>query len=304
MTGACGLLGAHLLECLSSRHSAVGTDRNPWWGGSPQNLLTGDLQDPVFLKKIIREVAPEVLFHCAALTDLEACERDPQAAHAINARLPQSILSLLPPGCLFVYISTDAVFGGMRPMAGEEDAPSPCNAYGRSKQEGEELVRKGWTDALVIRTNFYGWSSGRKKTFAEWLWGALERGEPITLFEDFFFSPIYVADLAERLEILMGKGQRGLVHLGGRDRVSKSGFGMRLAELAGFPTTHVRTGSVKDSILAAPRGGDLSLDSSRFFRLTGSQVPSCLDGLHRFVRDKNSPLGLRFGKTASVRDPR
>ena len=76
---------------------------------------------------------------------------------------------------------------------------------------------------------------------------------------------------------------------------------MRLAELAGFPTTHVRTGSVKDSILAAPRGGDLSLNSSRFFRLTGSQVPACLEGLRRFVRDKGSPLGLRFGAAASVR---
>lgn len=293
VTGACGLLGAHLLECLSRRHSAVGTDRNPWWGESPQAVLTGDLQDPVFLKKIIPEAEPEVLFHCAALTDVEHCERDPQAAHAINAWLLQSILGLLPPGCLFVYISTDAVFGGMRPMGSEEDAPSPCNAYGRSKLEGEEVVRKR-TNSLVVRTNFYGWSSGRKKTFAEWLWSSLEREEPITLFDDFFFSPIYAVDLAQRLGILVDKGCRGLIHLAGRERVSKSQFGRQLAEIAGFSLKNVRTGSVKGSGLAAARGGDLSLDSSRFHRETGVDLPGCREGLERFVRDRGRPLSRRF----------
>ena len=64
-------------------------------------------------------------------------------------------------------------------------------------------------------------AAGRKKTSAEWLYGALKNGEPITLYEDFFFTPIYAADLADTLALLLDRRARGLYHVAGRDRVSK-----------------------------------------------------------------------------------
>lgn len=304
VTGACGLLGAHLMELLSRRHEVVGTDRNPWWGDASRAVVAGDLLDPRFVDEFIGRTAPQALLHCTAMTDVEACERDPEAARVQNAGVPRRLLGLLPADCLFVYLSTDAVFGGSRPMATEEDPPSPCSVYGRSKLEGEEAVRRR-PNSLIVRSNFYGWSSGRKKTFAEWLWGALERGEPLTLFEDFLFSPIYVADLAERLELLMEKNGRGVIHLAGRDRVSKSRFGLLLAEIAGLSHRSVRTGSVQDAGLLAVRGGDQSLDSSRFCRVTHVDLPGCREGLERFVEDRGRPLSGRFAAAAahSARTP-
>ena len=296
VTGACGLLGAHLLESLSRRHEASGADRNPWWGETPRVLFTGDLLDSRFLKDLAGRVKPQVLFHCAAMTDVDACEKDPESARAYNAGLPRTLAGLLPADCLFVYLSTDAVFGGTRPMAKEEDPPAPCNVYGRSKWEGEQAVRTACRNSLIVRTNFYGWSSGRKKTFAEWLWGCLERKEPVTLFEDFFFSPIYAVDLVERLEGLVENGHRGLFHLAGSERVSKHRFGMQMAQTGGLSAGSVRAGSVRQAGLAAQRGGDLSLDVSRFSRETGTGLPDCPQGLRRFFKDRGLSLSRRFAQ--------
>ena len=69
---------------------------------------------------------------------------------------------------------------------------------------------------LIVRTNFYGWSSGRKQTSAEWLHAALKTGQPITLFGDFFFTPIYIVDFVELLERLIETGYLGIIHLVGR----------------------------------------------------------------------------------------
>ena len=144
-----------------------------------------------------------------------------------------------------------------------------------------------------MRTNFYGWSSGRKQTSAEWLYDALKRGEPITLFDDFFFTPIYVVDFVERLQGLIERRHCGIVHLGGRDRVSKAAFGALMAEAAGLSMQHVRRGSINDAPLLASRPKDMSLDSGRFVSLTGLALPDCAASLSAFLRDRERPLSAR-----------
>ena len=204
-----------------------------------------------------------------------------------------------PRGCLLVYITTDGIFTGETPFATEDQPPAPRTVYGRSKLEGERAVAAATDNHLIVRTNFYGWSSGRKPTFAEWLYGALEQQRPITLFDDFFFTPIYVVDFVERLEVLMRSTHRGIFHLCGRDRVSKSDFGLRLARMAGLSVQHVRRGSLKDASLAAPRPRDMSLDSWHFCRLTGVDVPRCEEGLVRFLEDRHQLLSQRFSDARS-----
>lgn len=296
MTGACGLLGAHLLESLSHRHEVVGTDRHPWWGDIPRKVFQGDLLDSRFLQELLVRTAPQMLFHCAALTDVDACEKDPEAVRAYNVGVPHALAGLLPAGCRFIYVSTDAVLGGTRSSAKEEEIPAPRSAYGRSKWEAEQLIRRERDHSLVVRTNFYGWSSGRKKTFAEWLWKALQQKEPIALFDDFFFTPLYVVDFVERLIRLAEGPAGGLFHLGGGDRVSKYRFGQLLAEEGGLPFGLVRRGSLDQAGLGAPRAKDISLDSSKFQTATGMDLPGCAAGIRRFLAHRETPLSRRFSE--------
>ena len=294
ITGASGLLGSHLMAALSRNHNVVGLDRHPWWGDQPANVLVGELAAGGVIRDAIASVAPDILIHCAALANVDACEQDPARAYACNADISRDLVRAVPPHCLVVYIMTDGIFMGDTPFATEESLPCPRTVYGRSKLHGEWDVRQASDNHLIVRTNFYGWSSGRKQTSGEWLYHALETGESITLFDDFFFTPIYVVDFVTRLDLLMEGGHRGTFHLCGKERISKHEFGSLMAKAAGFSMKHVRRGSIRDVQLPAPRPKDMSLDSERFRKATGVDVPGCMPGLRRFLSDRGRPLSARF----------
>lgn len=296
VTGASGLLGAHALALFAERHEVLGVDRNPPWGNGPASTERGDLTDPKFSALLVQRFNPDVLIHCAAMADVDRCERAPAQAELYNVRMTRTLARAVSPGCLFVYISTDGLFKGDRPFASEEMFPCPRTVYGRTKLQGEWEVRLATENHLILRTNFYGWSSGRKKTAGEWLYQALKGGGPITLFNDFFFTPIYVADFVERLAALLEAGHRGVVHLAGQDRVSKAEFGLRMADRAGFSSAGIRQGSIREANFLADRPADMSLDSGLFRRITGLELPSCEEGLRRFLRDRERELSVRFSE--------
>ncbi len=293
ITGASGLLGAHLVAMLSRSYDVVGVDRHPWWGDEPQEVLLGDLEAPGFLQETVAAVSPTIVIHCAALANVDACEQDPDRAFAGNATLTRRLVRAVPASCLVVYLSTDGVFQGEVPLAAEEERPSPRTVYGRSKVQGEREVALATSNHLIVRTNFYGWSSGRKKTSGEWLHHALEAQQPVTLFTDFFFTPIYVVDFVERLARLLDHPYRGVIHLAGRDRLSKHRFGMLMADVGGFSPEAVRPGSLDEMPLTAPRPKDISLSSARFVQLTGIEAPDSRLGLARFLADRGRPLSAR-----------
>ena len=295
VTGACGLLGAHVISFLSRRHEVVGTDRNLWWGDRPIELISGNLDDPAFIKDLAEKVKPDCVIHCAAITNVDFCEFNPSVAYEVNGEATRRLVRAVSPNCLFVYISTDGLFSGQRSLVTENELPSPRTVYGRSKLHGEWNVQLISRRHLIVRTNFYGWSSGRKTTFVEWLYRALEQREKITLFEDFFFTSLYVMDLVERIAALIEGGHQGLFHLTGAERVSKEEFGRQLADLAGFSLENVQRGTLSNANLAADRPRDMSLSSQHFCRTTGLTVPNSKEGLVRFLGDRGRPLSARCG---------
>lgn len=293
VTGVTGLLGSHVAAALQLSELVVGVDRHPWWGDRPLDVRTADLRDGGIVDRLLEDVRPDVLIHCAALVNVDACERQPDDAFAVNAEIPARLARAAGPGCLFVYIATDGVFRGESPFASEDTVPEPRTVYGRTKLAGEQEVARVTPNHLILRTNFFGWSSGRKQTSAEWLYRALEQQDPITLFDDFYFSPIYVVDFVAAMLGLVDGGARGLFHVAGGERVSKYEFGLELARQAGFPTTNVRRGSIDDAKLAAPRPKDMSLSTERAAASLGRPLPGVRDGIARFLADRGRSLSER-----------
>ena len=293
VTGAAGLLGGHVVALLSKAFDVIGCDRHPWWGDQPARMLIRDLLEPGAIADVVAAVNPALIIHCAALVDVDGCEQDPAGAFLCNTRMSGDLARAAPPRCLVVYISSDGLFRGDTANAEEDDVPEPATVYARAKLEGERLIQQATPHHLVVRTNFYGWSSGRKRTFGEWLYASLQTERAVRLFTDFWFTPIYVVDFVHRLKLLIERGARGVVHLGGRERLSKHDFGVLLARAAGFSTDVIVPWSLAKGGLAAPRPRDMSLSSARFERMTGVSVPRCADGLRRFLRDRERPLSRR-----------
>jgi dTDP-4-dehydrorhamnose reductase len=293
ITGCCGLLGAHLAAALSAAHRVVGFDRHPWWGGRAIELHRGDLADDRARDAFIRHAAPDLLIHCAAMVNVDECESRPVEAYHTNATITKLLTQAVPNDCHVVYITTDGIFDGDLPLRTERDLPCPRTVYARSKLHGEWEIQLANRRHLIVRTNFFGWSARTKNTAGEWLFDALRDGRPITLFDDFWFTPIYVVDLVERILALVEGGRAGIVHVTGKERVTKYEFGMQLAAAAGFSTSNVRRGSIKTAALQAPRPHDMSLDSALAERLLQRPLPHCRQGIARFLAHRTQSLEER-----------
>ncbi|KAI5474950.1 dTDP-4-dehydrorhamnose reductase [Pseudohyphozyma bogoriensis] len=145
VTGASGLLGRAVFKAFKEGgHDVVGTA----FTRSGDGLVQIDLQDEAALEKLIAEVKPEVVVHCAAERRPDVAEKNPDAVTKLNVALPSHLSTLsLTYSFLLIYISTDYVFPGFAPPhpAGYEpgDAVGPTNLYGVTKEAGEREVIKG-----------------------------------------------------------------------------------------------------------------------------------------------------------------
>ena len=278
--GATGMLGqAILAEAAARGQTVIGVARC----GADRSC---DLTDAPALADLFAATRPTAVINCAALTDLARCEADPAAAFAVNARA----VALLAECCRdhsarLVQISTDHFFtGDGRAAHDEASAPHLVNDYARSKFAGEAFAL-ALPGALVLRTNITGlrgWEG--KATFAEWLMGAIERGEPLTLFDDYFTSTLDSNSFARSCFALLEAGAAGLLNLASSDIASKLEFATALAARMGRPLTQARAGSVRG--LAPRRAESAGLDVRKAETLLGYRLPGLEEVVDALVTEK------------------
>ncbi len=228
-----------------------------------------NLDDITELEREIERIRPDLIVHTAGLTDVDRCEADPAAAHAANATLAQNIARAAGSQSVrLVHISTDHLFTGDRPLVSETEPVHPVNEYARSKLLAEQLVLAAYPNALVVRTNFFGWGHATRRSFSDWLIYSLRAGQTISLFDDVYFTPILADGVVTWVHELVSRGASGVYNVCGDERMSKYEFALRLAAHFGLPTTLIRRASVKDAALRAPRPNDMSLDNSKAARAT------------------------------------
>lgn len=271
ITGGSGLLALNWACAMrDSWRIVLGTHRHPVRLAGVETYPL-DLDDAGRLERQFAEVAPDLVVHAAALTSVDECEADPAQARRVNAGLARNVAEAAAARNLrLAHISTDHLFAGDRSNYREDDVPAPLNEYARSKLLGEEWVRQAHPQALVLRTNFYGWGHARRQSFSDWILESLRAGRQITLFDDVFFTPLLADALAAAAHRLLGQSAAGLYNLAGEERVSKYEFGMRLARAFGLPEAPIRRGSVAVAGLQASRPRDMSLDSGRARALLGA----------------------------------
>ncbi len=283
VTGANGFLGANVGAFLDGRATRIGAVRMPT---EPDALfdryVASDLEDPVDLVRAIEDIRPDVVLHAAAMASHEACEADPQRARLVNAWASEALArAAARAGSRFVLISTDAVFDGARGHYRETDAPNPTSVYGRTKLEGEQLALAS-TDALVARTNFFGWSPTGRRSILEFFVNALSNGEQVRGFTDFTTSSAYVQVLAQALWDLCALEATGLVHLTSPEALTKYEFGVAVAEEFGLDAGLI-TPTTSD--MQPPREGDISLDVATAESWLGEALPSQREGIARAAAD-------------------
>lgn len=292
ITGASGLLGTHLVLEARDALDVVAVSHRTALAEDGLKSVQIDLLQPEATDELFEHYAPDWVVNCAALTDVDACEQDPEGASALNRDMPEKLARAAGSrGVKFVHISTDAVFDGKSGDYTENSIPVPVNEYGRSKLEGEQAVLAADPRALVLRTNFFGWSPGPKIGLFEWFYRGLDAGEPRPGFSDVFVSMLSARHLAEWILRLLRSDLHGLYHLASSDCVSKYDFGRLIAEVFSFQADLIHPISVDQAGLQAARPKNLCLSTRKICQNTGSDLPTVREGV--FLLQQDTQRGFR-----------
>lgn len=287
VTGASGLLGANVaLEAVSAGHTVFGvgnrsplnTERNPSFTG-----LTANLLNPGELYRMLEQTQPDWVINCAALANLEDCEKDPVLARRINSEFPGMLAEeCRKSGARLLHVSTDAIFDGQKGYYTEADEPNPLNVYAQSKLDGERAVTDADSNALIARVNLFGFSPSGRRSLAEFFLYNLMEGKSLKGFTDVFFCPMLVNDIAHIFFKMLAAELSGLYHVFSAEALSKYDFGVRIANRFGLDAGLIAPVSVEDGGLVAARSPNLRMDVHKLSTALGEDLPTFSTMLERF----------------------
>jgi dTDP-4-dehydrorhamnose reductase len=263
VTGASGYLGRAILA--SSEPPVIATRVSSAEPAGPAlEWVRLDIRDAAAVGELFERVRPAAVIHTAYR------QRGPDAWDTNVAGSSNLATAAARGGARLVHISTDVVFDGTgtRPYR-EDDEPQPVTAYGRSKLEGEREVLAAHPDALVVRTSLMvgGAEPGPQERL---VLEAVDGGSEIAFFDDEWRSPVLVDDLAAALVELAHRPERGLLHLGGPETVSRFELARMIAAAHRLPAERLRRGRLAGSGLERP--AYCVLDSSRAHALLRTPI--------------------------------
>jgi len=278
VVGANGQLGTDLcLAYRSAGHEVVELDQ--------PDLDVASADD---CARAVDESRPEVLVNTAALHDLDACERDPARAHAVNAMGPRNLALLARQrGFVLLHVSTDYVFDGTKGAAYlETDAPLPLNVYGNSKLSGEYYVRTVAPEHFVVRVSgLFGRAPCKGKAGPNFVQNMLrlarERGE-VKVVDSERLCPTHTLDAAQQMVALTATRHWGLYHAVSREGCSWYEFARTVFDLTGT-AVKLHVAGPGDFPAKVPRPADSRLENAALQVLGINRMPHWREGLERYL---------------------
>jgi dTDP-4-dehydrorhamnose reductase len=272
ITGANGQLGQAMSAELGRHHEIVSMGRSEL-----------DVSDALAVLNAVTAVCPDVIVNCAAYTNVDAAQQDPEAALAVNAWGVRALARAAADiKATLVHYSTDFVFDGAasRPYV-EEDPPNPRSAYAASKLLGEWFAAEIPAHYVLRVESLFG--GPLAKSSVDKMLHALRRGDEVRAFADRTVSPSYVPDVVTATAALLEtSAPYGLYHCVNSGWTTWSGIARELATIADIASPTIVDVRMDDAGLAVPRPKFAALSNARLGR-AGIQLSTWQDALRRYV---------------------
>ena len=276
ITGGKGMLGRTLQKELAE-HEIVVADLPDW----------DVTDDEGFLRKLMA-AAPDVVIHCAAMTNVDACEADRDLAFKLNEEGSRNVaLACSACGARLFAISTDYVFSGEPPREpwawSETDIPRPRTVYGLSKFSGEQMVQMLNSDATVLRIAWLYGAGGPSFVHTMAKLGA-EAGAPLRVVNDQRGNPTSAKAVADVIRFLLTRPDvSGIVHATCEDPCTWYDLACEVKRLLGdrFPRA-VEPCTTEEFPRPAPRPHNSALKKS-VLNVLGYRTPNWKKALADFV---------------------
>ncbi|HQZ78829.1 MAG: SDR family oxidoreductase [Chitinophagaceae bacterium] len=214
----------------------------------------------------IKELNPEIIIHCGALTNVDYCEQHPEESYEKTVVSVKNVATIAKQiGARIIYLSTDYVFDGLAGPYTENDDVNPLNEYGRHKLAAEQMVLTYSEENLIVRvTNVYG-DEIRNKNFISRIIEVIKQGDKLNLSLPFdqFATPVNAFDIARVIHQLLVNKSKGLYHIGSTDYLNRVHLFKKVLEYfpgyKGYELQEISTIALNQPALRPLRGGLLSL---------------------------------------------
>lgn len=236
ITGCNGQLGNELQSILKSLKSEIGDIPGEYKNAevSAVDVDTLDITDYLSVKEFVLNENPDIIFNCAAMTNVDGCETMLETAYKVNAEGVRNLaMAAKLVNAKFVHISTDYVFAGNGTKPYKEwDMIDPQSVYGASKALGEKYALAFNDKTFIVRTSWlYGYIG---KNFVKTVRRVLREKGSITVVNDQRGNPTNANDLAHHLLLLGVTEEYGIYHCTGEGECSWYEFASEIAKLSGF----------------------------------------------------------------------
>ena len=295
VTGVAGQLGHDVMNELAARgHEGIGSDLLPQYAGIADGSAVTrapyvplDITDGEAVSRVLSEVKPDAVIHCAAWTAVDLAEDEDKRdkVRAINAdgtrHIAQACKAL---GCKLMYISTDYVFDGQGETPWQPDCTdyAPLNVYGQTKLEGELAVRELVERFFIVRIAWVFGLSG--KNFIRTMLRLGETHASVRVVCDQIGTLTYTLDLARLLVDMIETERYGVYHAtneGGY--ISWADFAAEIFRQAGMNTRVIPVTTAEYGLSKAARPFNSRLDKAKLVENGFAPLPDWRDALGRYL---------------------
>ena len=296
VTGVAGQLGHDVMNELHSRgYEGIGTDIAPEYSGIQDHTAVTqmpyvqmDITDKEAVEKIITDLNPDVVVHCAAWTAVDMAEDDDKVekVRAINAGGTDNIAKVCKKiGAKMVYLSTDYVFDGQGEKPWEPDCKDykPLNIYGQTKLEGELAVSSQLEKYFIVRIAWVFGVNG--KNFIKTMLNVGKNHDTVRVVNDQIGTPTYTLDLARLLVDMIETEKYGYYHAtneGGY--ISWYDFTCEIYKQAGYQTKVIPVSTAVYGASKAARPFNSRLDKKKLVEAGFQPLPTWQDALTRYLK--------------------
>lgn len=297
VTGVGGQLGHDVMNELAKRgHEGVGTDMAPEYSGvadgsavTKMPYVQLDITDSAAVDKVLAEIKPDAVIHCAAWTAVDMAEDDANVAkvRAVNAGGTQNIADACHHlGCKMTYISTDYVFDGQGTEPWKPDCKDykPLNVYGQTKLEGELAVSNTLDKYFIVRIAWVFGLNG--KNFIKTMLNVGKTHDTVRVVNDQVGTPTYTYDLSRLLVDMIETEKYGYYHAtneGGY--ISWFDFTQEIYRQAGLTTKVLPVTTAEYGLSKAARPFNSRLDKSKLVEAGFNPLPTWQDALSRYLKE-------------------
>ena len=297
VTGVGGQLGHDVMNELAKRgYEGVGTDMTPEYSGIADGSAVTimpyvqlDITDKEAVEKVIIEVNPDAVIHCAAWTAVDMAEDDDKVelVRKVNAGGTQNIADVCKKlDCKMTYISTDYVFDGQGIEPWQPDCKDykPLNVYGQTKLEGELAVANTLEKYFIVRIAWVFGLNG--KNFIKTMINVGKTHDTVRVVNDQIGTPTYTLDLARLLVDMNETEKYGYYHAtneGGY--ISWYDFCCEFYEQYGLKTKVVPMTTEEYGLSKAARPFNSRLDKSKLVEAGFTQLPTWQDAVSRYLKE-------------------